>query len=243
MTEHPKTAIDLMKRGPVIPVVVLDHAANAVPLATALLAGGVDTMEITLRTPGALEAITAVAGNVPDMAVGAGTIIRPEQARKAVDAGAAFLVSPGCGPRLLAAMLEQEIPILPGAVTASEALTLLEHGVTEMKFFPAAAAGGVPALRALAGPLPDITFCPTGESTEPPVSTTWRFPTSPVWADPGSLQAISSPHTTGMPLPSELPRPPITPRSTIRTDHFANLEQRPLEGDPLEQPRFPRRYG
>jgi 2-dehydro-3-deoxyphosphogluconate aldolase/(4S)-4-hydroxy-2-oxoglutarate aldolase len=162
MTEHPKTAIDLMKRGPVIPVVVLDHAANAVPLATALLAGGVDTMEITLRTPWALEAITAVAGNVPDMAVGAGTIIRPEQARQAVDAGAAFLVSPGCGPRLLAAMLEQEIPILPGAVTASEALTLLEHGVTEMKFFPAAAAGGVPALRALAGPLPDITFCPTG---------------------------------------------------------------------------------
>jgi 2-dehydro-3-deoxyphosphogluconate aldolase/(4S)-4-hydroxy-2-oxoglutarate aldolase len=162
MTEHPKTAIDLMKRGPVIPVVVLDHAANAVPLARALLAGGVDTMEITLRTPGALEAIAAVARNVPDMAVGAGTIVRPEQAHQAVDAGAAFLVSPGCSPRLLAAMLEQEIPILPGAVTASEALTLLEHGVSEMKFFPAAAAGGVAALRALAGPLPDVTFCPTG---------------------------------------------------------------------------------
>ncbi|WP_319458181.1 MULTISPECIES: bifunctional 4-hydroxy-2-oxoglutarate aldolase/2-dehydro-3-deoxy-phosphogluconate aldolase [unclassified Mycobacterium] len=162
MTEHPKTAIDLMNRGPVIPVVVLDHAADAVPLARALLAGGVDTMEITLRTPEAIAAIAAVAEHVPDMAVGAGTIIRPEQARHAVAAGATFLVSPGCSPRLLAAMLEQAMPILPGAVTASEVLALLEHGVTEMKFFPAAAAGGVPALRALAGPLPDVTFCPTG---------------------------------------------------------------------------------
>lgn len=162
MTEHPKTAIDLMNRGPVIPVVVLDRAADAVPLARALLAGGVDTMEITLRTPEALEAIALVAGEVPDMAVGAGTIIRPEQAQHAVRAGATFLVSPGASPRLLAAMLEQPVPILPGAVTASEALSLLEHGITEMKFFPAASSGGVPALRALAGPIPEITFCPTG---------------------------------------------------------------------------------
>ena len=162
MTEHPKTAIDLMNRGNVIPVIVLDRAADAVPLAWALLAGGVGTMEITLRTAEALEAITAVAEEVPDMAVGAGTIIRPEQVRQAVDAGATFLVSPGCSPRLLSAMLEHTMPILPGAVTASEALALLEHGITEMKFFPAAAAGGVPALRALASPLSDITFCPTG---------------------------------------------------------------------------------
>jgi 2-dehydro-3-deoxyphosphogluconate aldolase/(4S)-4-hydroxy-2-oxoglutarate aldolase len=162
MTEHPKTAIDLMNRGPVIPVVVLDRAADAVPLARALLAGGVDTMEITLRTPEALEAIASVAKQVPDMAVGAGTIIRPEQAHQAVHAGATFLVSPGASPRLLVTLLQQPVPILPGAITASEALTLLEHGITEMKFFPAAAAGGVPALRALAGPLPEITFCPTG---------------------------------------------------------------------------------
>jgi 2-dehydro-3-deoxyphosphogluconate aldolase/(4S)-4-hydroxy-2-oxoglutarate aldolase len=162
MIEHPTTAIDLMNRGPVIPVVVLDRAADAVPLARALLAGGVDTMEITLRTPEALEAIASVAQAVPDMAVGAGTIIRPEQAHQAVRAGGTFLVSPGASPRLLTAMLEQPVPILPGAVTASEALTLLEHGITEMKFFPAAAVGGVPALRALAGPLPEITFCPTG---------------------------------------------------------------------------------
>jgi 2-dehydro-3-deoxyphosphogluconate aldolase/(4S)-4-hydroxy-2-oxoglutarate aldolase len=162
MTEHPKTAIDLMNRGRVIPVVVLDRAADAVPLARALLDGGVDTMEITLRTPAALEAIAAVAEQVPDMAVGAGTIIRPEHMRQAVAAGATFLVSPGCSPSLLAAMVEQSVPILPGAVTASEVLTLLEHGIAEMKFFPAAPAGGVPALRALAGPLPEVTFCPTG---------------------------------------------------------------------------------
>jgi 2-dehydro-3-deoxyphosphogluconate aldolase/(4S)-4-hydroxy-2-oxoglutarate aldolase len=162
MTESPKTAIDLMRRGPVIPVVVIDRADDAVPLARALLAGGVDTMEITLRTAEALDAIRSVAEQVPDMAVGAGTVVRPEQAGEAVSAGAAFLVSPGCTPRLLEALLDQAVPILPGAATASEAIALMEHGVTELKFFPAAAAGGPKAVGALAGPLPEITFCPTG---------------------------------------------------------------------------------
>jgi 2-dehydro-3-deoxyphosphogluconate aldolase / (4S)-4-hydroxy-2-oxoglutarate aldolase len=162
MTELPKTAIDLMRRGPVIPVVVIERAVDAVPLARALLAGGVDTMEITLRTPDAVDAIRSVAEDVPDMAVGAGTIVRAEQAREAVAAGAAFLVSPGCTSRLLKALLNQPVPILPGAATASEVMTLLEDGITEMKFFPAAAAGGTKALRALAGPLPEATFCPTG---------------------------------------------------------------------------------
>ena len=162
MTELPKTAIDLMNRGPVIPVVVIERAADAVPLAWALLAGGVDTMEITLRTSEALDAIRAVAEQVPDMAVGAGTIIRHDQAHEAVHAGAGFLVSPGSTPRLLEALLDQAVPILPGAATASEAMALLEHGISEMKFFPAAAAGGTQALRALAGPLPEATFCPTG---------------------------------------------------------------------------------
>lgn len=162
MTENPTTAKMLMNRGPVIPVVVLDRADLAVPLARALLAGGVDTMEITLRTPQALDAISAVAEHVPGMAVGAGTIIRSQQAEQAVRAGARFLVSPGCTPNLLSAMLEQGVPILPGAATASEALILLEHGITEMKFFPAAAIGGVKALQGLAGPLPEVTFCPTG---------------------------------------------------------------------------------
>lgn len=162
MTESPETAIDLMNRGPVIPVVVVDRAADAVSLARALLAGGVDTMEITLRTPAAVDAIRWVAEQVPDMAVGAGTIVRPEQASEAVSAGAAFLVSPGCTPFLLEALLNQGVPMLPGAATASEVMALLEHGITEMKFFPAAAAGGTKALRALAGPLPEVTFCPTG---------------------------------------------------------------------------------
>lgn len=162
MTESPKTAIDLMNRGPVIPVVVINRAVDAVPLARALLAGGVDTMEITLRTAEALDAIRSVAEQVPDMAVGAGTIVRPEQAREAVSAGAAFLVSPGWTPRLLEALFDQAVPILPGAATASEVIALMEHGVTEMKFFPAAAAGGPKAVGALAGPLPEATFCPTG---------------------------------------------------------------------------------
>jgi 2-dehydro-3-deoxyphosphogluconate aldolase/(4S)-4-hydroxy-2-oxoglutarate aldolase len=162
MTEPPKTAVDLMERGPIIPVVVLDRADDAVPLARALLAGGVDTMELTLRTAEALDAIRSVAEQVPDMAVGAGTIVRPEQAREAVSAGAAFLVSPGCTPRLLEALFDHAVPILPGVATASEAIALMEHGVTEMKFFPAAAAGGPKAVGALAGPLPEITFCPTG---------------------------------------------------------------------------------
>jgi 2-dehydro-3-deoxyphosphogluconate aldolase / (4S)-4-hydroxy-2-oxoglutarate aldolase len=162
VTESPKTAIDLMRRGPVIPVVVVDRAADAVPLARALLAGGVDTMEITLRTPCAVDAIRSSAENVPGMAVGAGTVTTAEQARDAVSVGAAFLVSPGCTPRLLEALLDQAVPILPGAATASEAIALLEAGITEMKFFPAVPAGGVKALRALAGPLPEATFCPTG---------------------------------------------------------------------------------
>jgi 2-dehydro-3-deoxyphosphogluconate aldolase / (4S)-4-hydroxy-2-oxoglutarate aldolase len=162
MTELPKTAIDLMRRGPVIPVVVIDRAVDAIPLARALLAGGVDTMEITLRTADAVDAVRSVAEHVPDMTVGAGTIVRAEQAREAVAAGAAFLVSPGCTPRLLEALLDQAVPILPGAATASEVMTLLEDGITEMKFFPAAEAGGTKVLRALAGPLPEVTFCPTG---------------------------------------------------------------------------------
>jgi 2-dehydro-3-deoxyphosphogluconate aldolase / (4S)-4-hydroxy-2-oxoglutarate aldolase len=162
MTELPRTAMDLMNRGPVIPVVVIDRAEDAVPLARALLAGGVDTMEITLRSADALDAIRSVADQVPGMAVGAGTIVRPEQAGEALSADAAFLVSPGCTPRLLGALLDQAVPILPGAATASEVIALMEHGVTELKFFPAAAAGGPHALRALAGPLPEVTFCPTG---------------------------------------------------------------------------------
>ncbi|MFP8941193.1 bifunctional 4-hydroxy-2-oxoglutarate aldolase/2-dehydro-3-deoxy-phosphogluconate aldolase [Streptomyces fenghuangensis] len=151
--------------GPVLPVVVLDGGADpaeAVPLARALVAGGLRAVEITLRTTGALEAVRRVAAEVPRAVVGAGTVLAPEQAAAARDAGARFLVSPGWTDRLLVAAREAGVPLLPGVSTASEVMALLERGVTEMKFFPARAAGGPAYLKALASPLPRARFCPTG---------------------------------------------------------------------------------
>lgn len=150
---------------PVIPVVVLDDPAVAVPLARALVAGGLPAIEVTLRTPTALACIERIAAEVPDAVVGAGTVLVPEQADAAVRAGAAFLVSPGATPRLLGALADSGVPYLPGAATASEVMALAERGIGEVKFFPAEAAGGVPYLKSLAGPLPDVRFCPTGGIT------------------------------------------------------------------------------
>ncbi|MFE6690824.1 bifunctional 4-hydroxy-2-oxoglutarate aldolase/2-dehydro-3-deoxy-phosphogluconate aldolase [Streptomyces sp. NPDC057743] len=147
---------------PVIPVVVLRDAADAVPLARALVAGGLPAIEVTLRTPAALDAIRAIADEVPDAVVGAGTLLTPEHVAAATAAGARFLVSPGWSPRLLGALRDAELPFLPGVSTASEVVTLLDEGVTEMKFFPAEAAGGTPYLKSLAAPLPQARFCPTG---------------------------------------------------------------------------------
>jgi 2-dehydro-3-deoxyphosphogluconate aldolase / (4S)-4-hydroxy-2-oxoglutarate aldolase len=147
---------------PVVPVVVLDDAADAVPLARALVAGGLPAIEITLRTPAALDAVREVATRVPDAVVGAGTVLAPRHVEAAAEAGARFLVSPGWTPRLLGAMRESGLAFLPGVSTASEALGLLEEGVEEMKFFPAEAAGGTAYLRSLASPLPRARFCPTG---------------------------------------------------------------------------------
>ncbi|TMR06363.1 bifunctional 4-hydroxy-2-oxoglutarate aldolase/2-dehydro-3-deoxy-phosphogluconate aldolase [Actinomadura soli] len=155
-------AADLFDLAPVIPVVVLDDADAAVPLARALVGGGLPVIEVTLRTPAALAAITRIAAEVPDAVVGAGTVVRPEDAERSAAAGARFLVSPGCTPRLQAAMVASGLPFLPGVATASEAIALLEDGVTAMKFFPAEAAGGIACLRSLYGPLPQIRFCPTG---------------------------------------------------------------------------------
>ncbi|WP_328913283.1 MULTISPECIES: bifunctional 4-hydroxy-2-oxoglutarate aldolase/2-dehydro-3-deoxy-phosphogluconate aldolase [unclassified Streptomyces] len=149
-------------RTPVIPVVVLEDADLAVPLARALVDGGLTAIEITLRTPAALDAIRAVARDVPDALVGAGTVLTPDQVTAASAAGARFLVSPGWTDRLLQAMRGSGLPFLPGVSTVSEALGLLERGVTDMKFFPAEAAGGTAYLRALASPLPRARFCPTG---------------------------------------------------------------------------------
>ncbi|WP_328365648.1 bifunctional 4-hydroxy-2-oxoglutarate aldolase/2-dehydro-3-deoxy-phosphogluconate aldolase [Streptomyces sp. NBC_00445] len=152
----------LLDLAPVIPVVVVQDAADAVPLARALVAGGLPAIEVTLRTPVALDAIRAIAGEVPDAMVGAGTVITPEQVNESIAAGARFLVSPGWTDVLLEAMRASGVPFLPGVSTTSEVVALLERGVTEMKFFPAQAAGGTAYLKSLAGPLPQARFCPTG---------------------------------------------------------------------------------
>ncbi|AOR34659.1 keto-deoxy-phosphogluconate aldolase [Streptomyces fodineus] len=155
----PASVLDL---APVVPVVVVSAVADAVPLARALVAGGLPAIEVTLRTPAALDAIRAIAAEVPQAVVGAGTVITSEQVGACVAAGARFLVSPGWTDALLAAMRGSGVPCLPGVSTASEVVALLERGVREMKFFPAQAAGGTAYLRSLAGPLPQARFCPTG---------------------------------------------------------------------------------
>lgn len=155
----------LLDLSPVIPVVVLDSADQAVPLARALVAGGVPVIELTLRTPAALDAIRAIAAEVPQITVGAGTVTTPARAKLAAEAGARFLVSPGATPSLLAAMSDTGLPFLPGTATVSEALAVLELGHTAMKFFPAEASGGTAYLGALPSVLPEVRFCPTGGIT------------------------------------------------------------------------------
>jgi 2-dehydro-3-deoxyphosphogluconate aldolase/(4S)-4-hydroxy-2-oxoglutarate aldolase len=155
----------LLSRVPVMPVVVVDDLAHAVPLARALVAGGLPVIELTLRTPVALDAIRAIASEVPEILVGAGTILAPGQAKEALDAGAQFLVSPGSTPTLLGAMAETGLPFLPGTATVSEVLAVLEAGYTEMKFFPAEASGGAAFLKSIASPVPAARFCPTGGIT------------------------------------------------------------------------------
>ncbi|SNX58074.1 2-keto-3-deoxy-phosphogluconate aldolase [Streptomyces sp. TLI_55] len=152
----------MLDLAPVVPVVVIEEASDAVPLARALVAGGLPAIEVTLRTPAALEAIRAIADGVPDAVVGAGTVVTPDQVTECVRAGARFLVSPGWTDVLLDAMRASGVPFLPGVSTASEVVALLERGVREMKFFPAQAAGGTAYLKSLAGPLPQARFCPTG---------------------------------------------------------------------------------
>ncbi|NLU70152.1 bifunctional 4-hydroxy-2-oxoglutarate aldolase/2-dehydro-3-deoxy-phosphogluconate aldolase [Streptomyces sp. HNM0574] len=155
-------APSVLDLAPVVPVVVIKDAADAVPLARALVAGGLPAIEVTLRTDAALDAIRAIAEEVPEAVVGAGTVIAPEHVTAAVDAGARFLVSPGWTPRLLESMRGSGVPFLPGVSTTSEVVALLEQGVTEMKFFPAEAAGGTAYLKSLSSPLPQARFCPTG---------------------------------------------------------------------------------
>ena len=151
-----------MNTSPVIPVMVINKLEHAVPLATALVEGGLKVLEITLRTPVALDAIKKIKAEVPGAIVGAGTVINLETLEKTIDAGSEFIVSPGVTDSLIDAALKSGIPILPGIVTPSEVMNLLEKGITEMKFFPAEAAGGIPMVKSIGGPLPQVTFCPTG---------------------------------------------------------------------------------
>ncbi|AKS31897.1 bifunctional 4-hydroxy-2-oxoglutarate aldolase/2-dehydro-3-deoxy-phosphogluconate aldolase [Mycolicibacterium goodii] len=150
---------------PVIPVVVVHDAADAVPIAKALVDGGLPVIELTLRTPAALEAIKRIADEVPEILVGAGTVVDTAQPQQAAANGAQFLVSPGSTPALRTAMRDSGLPHLPGVSTVSEVLTLLEEGYTELKFFPAEPAGGAAYLRAIHSPVPAARFCPTGGIT------------------------------------------------------------------------------
>ena len=151
-----------MRAGPVIPVLTIDDVSHAVPLARALVEGGLPSVEITLRTKPALAAIEAVARDVPGAIVGAGTVLNREQLRDAQRAGATFAVSPGATPTLLEAADVADMPLLPGIATASEAMVAQEAGYRFLKFFPAEASGGVAFLKSVFGPLPDLRFCPTG---------------------------------------------------------------------------------
>jgi 2-dehydro-3-deoxyphosphogluconate aldolase/(4S)-4-hydroxy-2-oxoglutarate aldolase len=168
MTLSPENASqrtrEICALAPIIPVLVIEDAVTARPLAEALIAGGLPALEVTLRTPAALDAIRTMR-DVAGGCVGAGSLIKPEDVRAAKEAGATFGVSPGATEDLLAACEAEGLPLLPGAATASEAMRLLSRGYDMLKFFPAEASGGAPALKAIGAPLPQITFCPTGGVT------------------------------------------------------------------------------
>ncbi|NOD92964.1 bifunctional 4-hydroxy-2-oxoglutarate aldolase/2-dehydro-3-deoxy-phosphogluconate aldolase [Ruegeria sp. HKCCD4884] len=160
MTKSQRTR-EICALAPIVPVLMIDDAAHARPLAEALVAGGLPALEVTLRTSAALDAIRAMA-EVPGGVVGAGTLVTPEDVRAAKEAGAQFGVSPGATDALIAACEAEGLPLLPGAATATEAMELLGKGYDMLKFFPAEASGGAPALKAIGAPLPQISFCPTG---------------------------------------------------------------------------------
>lgn len=156
---------DLLQLSPVIPVIVIDDASHAVPMAQALVDGGIRVLEITLRTPDALDSIRRIRREVKDAMVGAGTVLAPEQFTAAADAGAQFIVSPGLTPALATTAKASGLPLLPGAVTPSEIMLALQSGFHHLKFFPAQQSGGIAMLKALSGPFGAARFCPTGGIT------------------------------------------------------------------------------
>ena len=162
MTQSVLTPLEVLAAGPVMPVVVIENPGKAVALARALVAGGLRAIEITLRTPRALEAVRAIAAEVPEAIPGVGTVLNAADLEAARAAGARFAISPGATPALFEAARRRTLPYIPALATASELMAAMEAGFSVCKFFPAAQAGGVAALKALAGPFPHARFCPTG---------------------------------------------------------------------------------
>ena len=162
MTSKQETLTELFKSARVVPVLTINRLDDAVPLARALVAGGVRMLEVTLRTKVAVDAAKAIIASVPDAIVGIGTILNADDLARAETLGARFGISPGATPELLKAAAASQLPFAPGVATASELMQALAHGFDTMKFFPAEQAGGIKALRALAGPFPRVAFCPTG---------------------------------------------------------------------------------
>ncbi|SUC16324.1 keto-hydroxyglutarate-aldolase/keto-deoxy-phosphogluconate aldolase [Proteus vulgaris] len=163
MMNHWNTSAEsVLKSGPVVPVIVINHIDEAVPVAKALVAGGVRVLEVTLRTDCAIDAIRRIAKEVPEAIVGAGTVINPQQLAQVTEAGAQFAISPGLTDALLKAAVAGNIPLIPGISTVSELMLGMSYGLNEFKFFPAEANGGVKALKAIAGPFSKVRFCPTG---------------------------------------------------------------------------------
>jgi 2-dehydro-3-deoxyphosphogluconate aldolase/(4S)-4-hydroxy-2-oxoglutarate aldolase len=157
-----KQLAEVLAQAGIVPVLVINKVDDALPLAQALVEGGLNVLEVTLRTDAALNAVEEIAKHLPDAHVGTGTVLNAADLQRSVDAGATFMVSPGATETLLDAAENHEVPLLPGAATASEVMRLLERGYRYQKFFPAEAAGGVPMLKSLAGPLSQVQFCPTG---------------------------------------------------------------------------------
>ncbi|HEY0597639.1 bifunctional 4-hydroxy-2-oxoglutarate aldolase/2-dehydro-3-deoxy-phosphogluconate aldolase [Sphingopyxis sp.] len=190
----------IMRLAPVIPVIVIDRVEDAVPMAEALVAGGLTVLEVTLRTPAALDAITAMK-SVKGAVVGAGTVLNQIDLNKSIDAGAEFIVSPGITAGLCKAAIDNGIPLLPGTANASDIMLGMDMGLSRFKFFPAATSGGIPALKALAGPFGQARFCPTGgitPATAPEwlaleavlcVGGSWVVPSGPL--DPAKIETLA----------------------------------------------------
>ncbi|QIQ21112.1 bifunctional 4-hydroxy-2-oxoglutarate aldolase/2-dehydro-3-deoxy-phosphogluconate aldolase [Zophobihabitans entericus] len=162
MKNWKRSAEEVLSLGPVVPVIVIEKIEDAVPLAKALMAGGVKVLEVTLRTACGLDAIKKIIKEVPGAVVGAGTVTSVEQLKEVTAAGVEFIITPGLTPSILKAAVEGTVPVIPGVATIGELMTAKEAGLTAFKFFPAEINGGIAALKAFAGPIPDAKFCPTG---------------------------------------------------------------------------------